>query len=241
MMPDSTTVHLWQANISLLLPWREHFLTTLDAAESQRAARLKPLRANRFICARGLLREILGLYLGMPAKEILLAKGPHQKPFLNSQNQQPAFNLSHSGDMLVYAIGRVELGVDIEKIRVHFNPQIEDRFFDRAEKKSLLALSGTARAKAFCKIWSGREAVIKMAGESIFSRGNDFAVEYHKSCQLIRWRYGPASLYYLPFVPAQPDYILALASAVPVKKIEYLTWKKNAAPEIIHSRCFSPK
>ncbi|HEX6206277.1 MAG TPA: hypothetical protein VFZ29_10790 [Solirubrobacterales bacterium] len=67
--------------------------------------------------SQGALREILGRYLGLPADEMRFETNRHGKPRLASPAGGPAFNLSHSGSLALVAVGRREVGVDVERIR----------------------------------------------------------------------------------------------------------------------------
>ena len=93
----------------------------LSPDERERAARLKvPDVAHRFRSGRALLRGLLGTYLALPPDSLRFRYNHHGKPALDGQNGPDGlcFNLSHSGDLLVVALGRGrEIGVDVEQVR----------------------------------------------------------------------------------------------------------------------------
>src|SRR3990172_6742283 len=91
-------VHVWHANLgnspALLQPLHQ----TLSPDECARANRFRFDRdKNRFIAARGLLREILSHYLGTMPEEITFIYNAQGKPALRNDTYQKnlRFNVSH--------------------------------------------------------------------------------------------------------------------------------------------------
>src|SRR5207244_862089 len=66
---------------------------------------------------RGLLRAILSRYLHSDAGEIRFKYGPFGKPSLDPDKDALSFNLAHSQDLILCAVSRRALGVDIEFLR----------------------------------------------------------------------------------------------------------------------------
>lgn len=80
-----------------------------------------------------------------------------------------SFNLSHSHDigMLAVADG-MEVGADVERIRMPRDLDIlVGHFFRPEEAEYVLAASAEARAEAFCRLWTRKEAVVKCMGGSL--------------------------------------------------------------------------
>lgn len=87
------------------------------------------------------------------------------------------FNLSHSGDYVVCAVGDGEVGTDIQKW-VPGKERMAERFFAPAEWKLLQELSGPQRTEVFYRLWSRKEAYGKYTGQGIGSAvGEDFSDE----------------------------------------------------------------
>jgi 4'-phosphopantetheinyl transferase len=143
----------------------------LSADERVRAERLVAARfRRRFVVARGALREILGSYAGIAPAAVGFRYGPRGKPALDVDDVDCLrFNLSHSGDRALVAVGwRCELGVDVEQIRPDRElDRIASRFFSPAEVATLLALPHAARAEAFYRCWTRKEAYIKAVGDGL--------------------------------------------------------------------------
>src|ERR1700722_9480355 len=99
---------------------------------------------NRFVVARGVLRELLGRYLQQSPESLAFSYGPHGKPALSGEYASSGlwFNLSHSAGLAVYAIARERnLGIDVEHIRPESaGDEIAERFFSPAGASDLLTL-----------------------------------------------------------------------------------------------------
>ena len=93
---------------------------TLSDAEQKRADRFRFEKDKQHyeIC-QGLLRNILGNYLGLPPEKVAFESGDRGKPFLQevANPDRIHFNASHSGSVFICGVtqGR-EIGVDVEKI-----------------------------------------------------------------------------------------------------------------------------
>src|ERR671930_272382 len=111
-------VHVWSAWLDSLTPDVAIFEETLSAGELERAARFQSLRdRNRFIARRGLLRKILGRYLGLEPARLASTGNPRAKPFgPHPPTQEPLHStLTHSqGRGWVALPRRSVVGVDLE-------------------------------------------------------------------------------------------------------------------------------
>jgi 4'-phosphopantetheinyl transferase len=88
------------------------------------------------------------------------------------------FNLSHSGEraLLALGVGR-PVGVDIEQHRALDPLALARRFFSRDEIDALDRLGGQARAEAFFRCWTRKEALIKAMGDGLSFPLDSFAVQ----------------------------------------------------------------
>ena len=84
---------------------------------------------------------------------------PYLIKFLNVH-----FNISHSGDYVVCAISDKPVGVDIQKIS-EYNPNVAERVFN--EKELIQIENSLDKASEFTKLWTQKEAVLKMYGTGI--------------------------------------------------------------------------
>jgi phosphopantetheinyl transferase len=107
-------LHIWHADLDAAGAEVEDLL---DEQERERAARIvgEPAR-RRWKAARGMLRMLLGGYLGMGPGTLRFAREAHGKPMLDLPDMgRLHFNLSHSGALGVYALTDMcAVGVDVE-------------------------------------------------------------------------------------------------------------------------------
>lgn len=73
------------------------------------------------------------------------------------------FNLSHSGDYVICAVSKLQVGCDIEQIRP-VEKRLEERVLSAEERGSISGLSGEAYDREFLRIWTKKESFLKMKG-----------------------------------------------------------------------------
>lgn len=163
-------VHVWLAELDVLpaTTLRGH----LSPDEVARADRFRFTRdRQRFIGARGLLRELLGRYLDVDPAALCFAYGPRGKPSLAGDGgpERVRFNVSHSGGLALLAFARErELGVDVELERpVPEAESIAERYFSPREGAELGRLPPAERPQAFFRCWTRKEAFIKATGDGL--------------------------------------------------------------------------
>ncbi len=158
-------VDVWPVRLIAKRPCFQCLADMLSPAERQRANsfRAKEHR-EKFEISRGVLRLLLGGYLATEPRLVEFEFGIHGKPSLRG----PAgfhFNVAHSGEIALYAIGKLEVGIDIEQIRPMPNLlEVARRFFSAAEAMELARLSSAFRLQAFYNCWARKEAYIKALG-----------------------------------------------------------------------------
>ena len=87
------------------------------------------------------------------------------------------FNLSHSGDYVICAVGDGEVGADIQKW-VPYKERTAERFFAKEEWKLLQETEESERTELFYRLWTRKEAYGKYTGQGIGSAvGEDFSDE----------------------------------------------------------------
>lgn len=181
-LPESDEVHVWRASLDQPRPCIEAFLASLSDDERKRAERFRLcVDRDRFVAGRGIQREILSRYLGIPARALTFRAATNGKPMLDLHTGPDVrFNVSNSGDLALYAVavGR-ELGVDLEL--VHPIPEVVEiaaQFFSRPENAKLLALPESERDIAFFRCWTRKEAYVKALGEGLSLPLDQFDVTF---------------------------------------------------------------
>jgi 4'-phosphopantetheinyl transferase len=161
-------VHVWQATLDRGREAVEELHGLLSSDERARAARFRFARdRDRYVVGRGLLRRLLAGYLGIEPVAVAFRYGAHDKPELDGR--APAFNVSHSGPVGLFAFVNVgEIGVDVELDREQpDHEQIAERFFSPAEREALRALPAALRSYGFLSCWTRKEAFVKARGDGL--------------------------------------------------------------------------
>jgi 4'-phosphopantetheinyl transferase len=227
-------VHVWRASLSVLDADQFAALQqTLTEDEAERASHfLFQGDRERFVVARGILRTLLGRYLGRDPRTLRFAYGAHGKPFLGDAPDQPSltFNLSHAGEVALFAVAcRRELGVDIEYVRDDINcEQISEAFFSPHEQATLRALPRAQQVQAFFDAWTRKEAYIKARGKGLTLALNDFDVSLvpGQSALLLNTRDDPkqAERWTLQQLWPYPGYAATLAAEGSGWQLVCLQW-----------------
>jgi 4'-phosphopantetheinyl transferase len=174
----SQTVYVWPvANVASkgILSRLEEILSEDEKARADRF-RFDHLRQS-FVVARGILRVLLGRYLGISPASVQFSYSATGKPSL-AVSDWLDFNASHSGDLAVYAFtAQGAVGVDVEQVRPLTEMQdIAGRFFCFEEAAELMSLAPTERTHAFFLCWTRKEAYIKATGEGLSAPLDSFRV-----------------------------------------------------------------
>lgn len=175
-----TEVHLWLQPLNSPPDETRRYFELLAPDERARAARFHfDIHRNRFVAARGRLREILADYAGTSAARIVFTYREKGKPDL-AEKSDLKFNLAHSGDVAVYAIAHgIEIGVDVEEIRCEVaREQIPERFFCPNEVQSIRCLPEDRQAFGFFQCWTRKEAYVKALAEGLSIPLNSFDVSF---------------------------------------------------------------
>lgn len=173
--------HVWRACLEQDEATLDKLSQLLSADELERAGKFHFRRdREHFVAARGVLRNLLGRYVGVEPRGLRFSYDQYGKPSLCSETGDDAlrFNVSHSQGVALYALthGR-RIGIDIEFVREDFAGfEIAERFFSPREVLALRALSPRVHANAFFDCWTRKEAYIKARGEGLSHPLERFAV-----------------------------------------------------------------
>jgi 4'-phosphopantetheinyl transferase len=157
----------------------ERLARYLCASERERAARFHfQADYDRYVAARAGLRLQLGALLECDPKSLLLQYTSHDKPFI--ENCGIEFNLSHSGDWVLFAFTRAtEIGVDIEHIRPLADMRdVAKQNFAAPEFARWEATPEQDRTEAFYRCWTRKESFIKAIGEGLSCPLDSFEVAF---------------------------------------------------------------
>ncbi len=177
-------IHVWTLSLDIAeerFRELEKFLspTEIDRAEGYRV----PGPRRRFVAARGMLREMLGHYLGVEPLRVGLDVNPWGKPILaggaipTGKTPSLHFNLAHSGELAVYAFGHHPLGVDVEQIRPLRNLDgMVRKSLSPVEQEAFYSIPPEQRLEIFFTTWARKEAYMKARGMGFHLSPKDFDV-----------------------------------------------------------------
>lgn len=196
----ATDAHVWRVSLRQSDAALDALRAVLDADERARADRFRfPKDRDHYIAARGALRLILSRYLDISAATIAFEYNEYGKPAIMSRQTglDLRFNLSHSGDMALYAVTLArEVGVDIEWTgrRLDQPEQIAERYFSLAEREALRNLPAAQKRQGFFNAWTRKEAYIKARGKGLYLALDEFDVSLDPAqpAQLLATRDDPA-------------------------------------------------
>lgn len=171
-------VHVWQVD---LIAWEKEagsLFELLDAEERERTTRFKfPAPRNQFLISRALLRQALGRYRRIDARDMRFLTNANGKPIL-AESCDLHFNLSHSAGVTVFAVARHrQVGVDVERIRMDADALgLAERFFSPPEVQWLRSQPAAQLIPSFFACWTAKEAYIKAQGEGLSLPLSSFGV-----------------------------------------------------------------
>jgi 4'-phosphopantetheinyl transferase len=165
-------VHIWRAYLDVSETQREELQEILSADELDRAKRFHfEQDRNRFITTRGILRRILGKYLGEQPYNLKFEYTAKGKPVLSTDYDSHTlrFNISHSYVFALYAVTLCRnVGIDIERIREDVAIwEIAKKFFSQGEISSLEKTHENRVHELFFQFWTRKESILKAKGEGI--------------------------------------------------------------------------
>jgi len=203
---------------------KESLLDHLPASNRNFIARFKKTSsAQRSLFSELLSRFILSQKLGINSKAIVFNKSENGKPFL--ENRKVHFNLSHSGNWVVMALSKSEVGIDVELIRP-VNYRIAERFFSPAEVRLLNSRKENDKLDYFFDLWTLKESYLKLIGTGLTRSLNSFSI-YHLQGEIRMkepGRTNNAAIFFRQY-PLEDGYKLSVCSydKIFAEKTEWIT------------------
>lgn len=157
-----TGAHVW---LCPLTPAND-LVTLISPEEAARAKTFLPQsKASEFTVSRGWLRMLLAYYAGLTEPgSIRIAIAGNGKPYA-VDFPEIKFSLSHSYDWAAIAIGRYEIGVDIEKLRpVPDWRELAQSLFALQGVRKIADLPAAEQEHAFLRAFTERESLVKALG-----------------------------------------------------------------------------
>ncbi len=137
----------------------------ISASRREKALRFKHEQGQRecvlaYLLLKRALKEVYGIEEN---PELIELEGG--KPMLKD-HPEIHFNLSHCKSAVACVIGDEPVGVDIERVR-SYNAQLARHTMNDAELQEIEA--NDDKARAFIRLWTKKEALLKLTGEGIRS------------------------------------------------------------------------
>ena len=179
----------------------QSYWRVLDESEQTQARKFKnELLHKRYVEVHGQLRNCLAQTLNQPPEKIRINKMEHGKPYL-ADYPELAFNLSHSADRLMLAVGwNCQLGVDMEICKQRINLSgLVDKCFAEEEADYWNQLPESQKIQAFYRFWTRKEAFVKATGHGIASGLNQCVINPENPTEFLRVpeQYGKASAWHV--------------------------------------------
>lgn len=173
MENNGRQIYLYAADVDKLAD-PELFRSAFDLLDEKRKEKTERLRfeKDKRLCAGAglLIRTALLDMAGMDPRNIPFEYGEHEKPYI-AGSDNVFFNISHSGDMVICAVGGCEVGCDIEEIKPP-KSNVAERFFSEEERNFVKA----GGDDAFFRIWTLKESFMKATGLGLSLSMRDFSI-----------------------------------------------------------------
>lgn len=162
-------LQLWRASLDQPADEVARLFDLLAPVERSRAGMFHHERdRRRFVVVRGILRTLLGECTSTPPDRVVLGVLPGGKPVLAAGAYPHCihFNLSHCGDVALFAFADREVGIDVERLAPSDDmARVATHFFSSTETVRFNQLSGIEQTRFFFRTWVRKEAYLKATGD----------------------------------------------------------------------------
>jgi len=148
----------------------EKCLPSVSPERREKASRMKGSAKTIAVLSEYLLKRELIALLGRD-RDIEIKRTASGKPYI--EGGEIFFSVSHSKNFIALAIAKTPVGVDIEAVKP-VNLRVAERFFAPGEREAVF--SAESPNEEFLKIWTAKEAYVKLTGTGITDGFSDFSV-----------------------------------------------------------------
>src|SRR5690554_5169292 len=146
-------------------------------SEGKRAAATRyhhPIDAHRTLLGEVMARIMICSRLQVANNLLIFGINDHKKPLL-IEPKGYYFNISHSGNWVVCALGSQRVGIDVEQVK-SMDLGIAENYFAKSEYEALLRVKEEERLLYFFKLWTLKESYIKAVGKGLAIPLDSFSV-----------------------------------------------------------------
>ncbi|MGC5327079.1 4'-phosphopantetheinyl transferase family protein [Brevibacillus sp. SYSU BS000544] len=189
-------------------------LSRVDATKKARILRFVHKKdAWRSLLADMLLRKMLCERFQIREDELVYCTNEYGKPYLLGR-KDIFFNLTHSGDWVGCAAGRVPVGVDIERVKP-IELGVAKKCFSSEEYSALMAQLEKDRLDFFYELWTLKESYIKAIGKGMSLPLQSFTVRTREEASTFHVQ-GQGANYFFKTYVLEEGYKMAVCSIEPL-------------------------
>ncbi|HEY9879673.1 MAG TPA: 4'-phosphopantetheinyl transferase superfamily protein [Leptolyngbyaceae cyanobacterium] len=165
-------IHIWQFYLPQVREHLDGWVACLCQQERARMARFVFERDRiKYGLSRGGLRQLLARYMEQDPASLTFEYEAKGKPHLcvDGQRSSLQFNLSHSGDWVVYGVSCDRaLGIDVEQVRPLRNlNNLAEHCLTPAECQDFSQVPAAQAQSKFFEYWTSKEAYLKATGQGL--------------------------------------------------------------------------
>ncbi len=168
----------------------QQYATILSPTEREKQQRfIRAQDRHRYLVTRALVRTSLSRFANVRPSDWTFYENDYGRPFIDSRHDCAHtlfFNVSHSGDWVVLAVGSApDIGIDVEDCRRGAPLQLADAYFARAEVLALRRLPEQNQVVRFFELWTLKESYIKARGLGLSLALDSFAFDLREQGRLM--------------------------------------------------------
>jgi len=220
-------LHIWQYAIDEQDYQAEKQNPILSLEETEKHKRFIHEKDRiKYICNHRFLRQVLGAYLDMPAKEIVFSYTPLGKPYVH--NSGLFFNLSHRNKYGLLAVSKdTEVGVDIEYIKDLQDVVTFSDYSFSEEEKAMIFANGKLNPDVLFTFWAFKEAFIKATGTGLSVDISKIDLSCFYNNETVLFPYDNNTLWTLKRLEAEEGYKAAFAMKGKVESVLRFDFNKE--------------
>jgi 4'-phosphopantetheinyl transferase len=197
--PSAGEVHIWSHVLTDSDPFRPHARFVLSTEELTKADAFHFEKDKRlYESGHVFIRRVISRYTGIEPSNLEIISTENHKPVLGNAPFKISFNITHSENIIMLAVGfDVDVGVDAEFIMDDFDTDgfVKSNYHPN-ERVVFQKLNDQNQTDFFYKIWTLKEAFLKLTGEGINAHlskidfsGEKASIKYSKGEPKNLWLY----------------------------------------------------
>lgn len=195
---------------------KEMYPEILSEDELKRSSRFfQKEDRERFISSKFFLRILLSKFLAVPPRQIRYHTMANKKPGISGLS----FNVTHSGNYLLIAIGPSAVGIDVERLNRDFD--FESVLSPSFSADEIAYIRNDDQVLKFFLLWTRKESLLKASGEGLTDQLDQVSSLYPKA------RRGQLS-YQLKSFKVAEDYVASLAWNQDDQELVYISYDHAA-------------